>query len=139
MMIRIPLLLSVVTSMVGVCPSFIYLIRFQYNFAIRPRNFHKLKHTNTLCKGNKLTIKVLYIGLFTPAVRHTVKEDFILFGTPIISVKFSSGKDVKYSFRSIKRDAQRLTVRMHGFSFHGTLRTSIMTENLQGKNTWLNP
>ena len=68
-------LLPVVTSTVGICPSRFLIRSLYYTFVNRLGNFRTLKHINIFFKRDRLTIKPLYIGLFRPADRHTVKED----------------------------------------------------------------
>ena len=69
-----------VTSTVEIFPSRFFIRRFYYTFVNRPVDFHTLKHINSFLKRGRLTIKALYIGLFSPYVRHTVKEDFVYLG-----------------------------------------------------------
>ena len=59
---------------------FFLIRRLYYTFINRLSDFHMLKHINRLLKSNRLKIKALYIGLFIPAVLHTVSEDLIQFG-----------------------------------------------------------
>ena len=61
-----------VTSMVGLCPGRFLIRRFYYTFVNRLSDLHTLKHVNIFIKSNRLTIKALYIGLYRPAVRHTI-------------------------------------------------------------------
>ena len=65
-------LLPDVTSTVGVWPSRFFIRRFHYTLVNILNNFHTLKHINIPFKSNISTIKVLHIGLFIPAVRHTI-------------------------------------------------------------------
>ena len=65
----------------------------------------------------------------------------ILFGsvTPILSLKVATGKDAKYSFRSIIHASFRLAVSVCGFhsTAHGTL--FFLIANLQGEGTAQKP
>ena len=70
-------LFPAVTSTVGIFSIRFLIKRFYYTFVNRLGNFHTLKHINSFLKRGRLTIKALYIGLFSPYVRHTVKEDFV--------------------------------------------------------------
>ena len=64
-----------------------FIRRLYYTFVNKISNFHTGKQINSFFKTNRLTIKALHIGLFRPAVRHTVWDDFINLFTSILSVK----------------------------------------------------
>ena len=65
-------LLHDVTRTVGVCPGSFFIRRSYYTFVNRLINLYTLKNSNSFLKSNRPTIKSLCIGLFRPAVRHTV-------------------------------------------------------------------
>ena len=73
-------LLPDVTSMVGVCLSRTFIIRFYYTLINIISYFHTLTNINSFLKCDRLKIKALYIGLSRPDVRHTVNDDLVYFG-----------------------------------------------------------
>ena len=61
-----------VTSMVGICPSSLFIRRFYYTFVNRFYNFHTFKRVNIFFLSNTFTIKYLNICLLAPTVGYTV-------------------------------------------------------------------
>ena len=75
-----------------------------------------LKHINIPIKRNLFEIKALNIVLFRPAIRNDVKNNLIQLNYINLSDKVAPGKEVKYSFRSIKGAAYCITLRLQIFN-----------------------
>ena len=131
-------LLPVLTSTVLIFPGRFLIKRFYYTIVNILINFHTLKHTNRIFKSNRLITKPCTQACFYQLLGILFRRILFNLVTLILSIKVSPGKDSKYSFKSIKRAAQRLKVRLHGFSFHGTLRASVLADSLQGGSNGLN-
>ena len=89
-------LIPAVASTVGIYPDSFLIRRCYHTFANKLCDLHTLKHVYRFIKQNRLTIKSLNVGLFRPAVRHTILKNLIKFSYINLSAKVSPGREAKY-------------------------------------------